>query len=342
MSRDTGRDDPALRLERGLQQLLAWLDGRDISALEAVVRASAHLLRHACSDDAHEAEQARALLQRAGERGVPPHLAHQTLFAQVCLQANEVLGDRLFLDAAHSVCEGLLHWPRDENGAGVCLSAVPGRLMNVHHANLQAAAVLAEVGLREGRDEFLALARRAAAYSCARQQPDGSWQHGEAPHLRWIDHFHLGSQVASLAALVRSGVAPQAPAALERAATRLVAAHFDAQGCPKVEARATPPVEADVLVAADALDALGHLVEATPAVVPLVVRLADWTARHLQPWSLWRDPATPHGPARIARALARAQAVLLAPAGPPRAMWVGYPVPARVGRPDLIEAGCHG
>jgi hypothetical protein len=140
----------------------------------------------------------------------------------------------------------------------------------VHHANLQAAALLARVGVRAGRDDFVALARRAAAAPAARQLPDGSWPHGEAPHLRWVDHFHAGSMVGSLAALCGTGLVAVAPVALERAVRRLLATHFDGDGQPRVAARPGGPLEADVLVAADAMDALGRFAALQPAVLPFV------------------------------------------------------------------------
>ena len=60
--------------------------------------------------------------------------------------------------------------------------------------------MLARVGQTE-------LAKKAMAYTVSHQLPDGSWWYAEAPNLRWVDNFHTGYVLESLAvfALLEAG-----------------------------------------------------------------------------------------------------------------------------------------
>jgi hypothetical protein len=195
----------------------------------------------------------------------------------------------------------------------LCFSVIPGRVLAVHHANLQAAALLARTGQRVGEGSFVELARRAVAYSLALQRPDGGWLHGEQRPLRWADHFHAGSRVCSLLELAQCEVHPALHAALARALRHLVGLHFDAAGVPRVAQREDETGECELLAASEAMGALARVATTEPRAgrraARLAARLADWTSAHLQAWSLWRDPVSVHGPGRLLDALVRVQAL---------------------------------
>jgi phage tail protein X len=165
MGRDTTLDDPMLRLAQATSQFFAWFELHGGPPGDGVYRASAHLLCHAATDDPSHAQAARAVLQAMLAAELPVALGARAALGEVCLQANEGLGDRLFLDAAHSLCEGIAHGTRLDVDDALCFSVIPGRVLAVHHANLQAAALLARTGQRVGEGSFIELARRAVAYS---------------------------------------------------------------------------------------------------------------------------------------------------------------------------------
>lgn len=317
MGRDASFDDPMLRVARGTAQLFAWFELHGGPAGDAVHRASAHLQCHAATDDPRHAQSARAVLQGLLGGELPVALGARAALGAVCLQANEVLGDRLFVDAAHSLCEGIAHGTRIDDGETSCFSVVPGPVLVVHHANLQAAALLARTGHRVGDRGFIELARRATAFALAHQQPDGGWLHGQARPLRWADRFHAGSRVCSLLELAQHELHPGLDVALTRAWHHLVALHVDPCGLPRAALRAEAPVECDLLAAAEAMGALARAALQGPVATrrPPVwaaqhaARLADWASRHLQAWSLWRDPPSVHGPGRLLDALVRVQAL---------------------------------
>lgn len=329
MGRDTTLDDPMLRLAQATSQFFAWFELHGGPPGDGVYRASAHLLCHAATDDPSHAQAARAVLQAMLAAELPVALGARAALGEVCLQANEVLGDRLFLDAAHSLCEGIAHGTRLDVDDALCFSVIPGRVLAVHHANLQAAALLARTGQRVGEGSFIELARRAVAYSLALQRPDGGWLHGEQRPLRWADHFHAGSRVCSLLELAQCNVHPVLHAALARALRHLVGLHFDAAGVPRVEQREDETGECELLAASEAMGALARVATTEPRAgrraARLAARLADWTSAHLQAWSLWRDPVSVHGPGRLLDALVRVQAL---GAGPWQGSEAAYRAPS--------------
>jgi hypothetical protein len=313
MGRDILQDDPVLRVARSIAQLYAWFELHGGPAGDGVHRVHAHLLCHAATDDPQHAQSARSVLQGLLTGELPAALGARAALGAACLDANEVLGDRIFLDAAHSVCEGIVQGARVEDGQALCFSALPGRMCPVHHANLQAAALLARTGRRVGDDGLVELARQATAFALAHQRPDGTWLHGEMRPLRWVDHFHAGARVSSLLELARDALHPALPAALARALRHLVASNFDARDLPRAALRPDEPAECDLLAAAEAMNALARVALADPPATGraagLATRLADWAGRHLQAWSLWRDPPSVHGPGRLLEALVRVQAL---------------------------------
>jgi hypothetical protein len=311
MGRDATLDDPMLRLEQASSQLFAWFDLHEGPPGDAAHRASAHLLCHAATDAPGHAQAARAALQRMLAAELPAALGARAALGEVCLQANEILGDRLFLDAALSLCEGIAHGTRLDGDDALCFSAIPVRVLPVHHANLQAASLLARTGQRVGDGSFVDLARRAVAYSLPLQLPDGGWLHGEQRPLRWADRFHAGSRVCSLLELAQCDLHPGLHAALARALRQLVDLNFDVAGVPRVAQREDEASECELLAAAEAMGALARVATTEPQAgrraARLAARLADWTSGHLQAWSLWREPASVHGPGRLLDALARVQ-----------------------------------
>jgi hypothetical protein len=328
MGRDTSLDDPMLRLAQCASQLFAWFDLHVAGpVLDGVHRAGAHLMCHAATDDPSHAQAARSVLQDLLTAELPVALGARAALGEACLQANEVLGDRLFLDAAHSLAEGIAHGVRQDHGGALCFSAIPGRMLAVHHANLQAAAFLARTGRRVGEGSFMALACQAAAFGLSHQRPDGGWLHGEDRPLRWPDRFHAGSRVRSLLDLAQCDVHPALHAALARALRHLVELHFDANGLPHGAKRDDEPGECELLAASEAMGALACVAMTEPQAghraARLAAQLAAWTSAHLQAWSLWRDPPSVHSPGRVLDALVRVQAL---GAGP----WQGREAPSHV------------
>src|SRR5262249_48425297 len=84
-------------------------------------------------------------------------------------------------------------------------------------------------------------ARRAIAYTVARQRPDGSWPYGEAPGLEWVDGFHTAYVLDALADYVGRVEDPPARAALERGTAFYVERLIDPDGAARPPPAARPP-----------------------------------------------------------------------------------------------------
>lgn len=73
-----------------------------------------------------------------------------------------------------------------------CFSYTPADRRFVHNASVLAAAMLARIGRRLGRDEALDAALRAARFTAQRQDRRGLWPYGLGSRDRWVDSYHTG------------------------------------------------------------------------------------------------------------------------------------------------------
>ena len=133
-----------------------------------------------------------------------PTIVWSGLIGQAFVEAFAVLGDASYLEAASSVCNWIMKLPRERTSAGDCLSYVAYEQVSIHNSNMLGAALLARVGARVGRGEMIDVAKSAMTYSCARQNPDGSWFYGDDAKYHWIDNFHTGYNLDSLKRFVDS------------------------------------------------------------------------------------------------------------------------------------------
>lgn len=76
---------------------------------------------------------------------------------------------------------------------------VAGDDVLIHNANLLACSVLARASAALGDERRAQLARDAVRTSLDRQRPDGSWPYAESPDGGWVDNFHTGYVLESLA-----------------------------------------------------------------------------------------------------------------------------------------------
>lgn len=80
----------------------------------------------------------------------------------------------------------------------LCLSYTPHDHTRIFNNSVLAGAFLARIGTLEGDAACLSLARRAMAFLCAHQLPDGGWFYGMRRRQRWIDGFHTSYNVLAL------------------------------------------------------------------------------------------------------------------------------------------------
>ncbi|HOX24765.1 MAG TPA: hypothetical protein PLL30_03250 [Candidatus Krumholzibacteria bacterium] len=104
--------------------------------------------------------------------------------------------------AAAGLVADYLH--RGEDTTGVWYSYSPRDRTRVFNASLFAGKILARSAVTAIPDESARLrgeAIRVVDYVAARQRPDGSWFYGEADHWQWIDNFHTGFVLETIAGI---------------------------------------------------------------------------------------------------------------------------------------------
>lgn len=209
-----------------------------------------------------------------------PIIVWTSLIGHAYLDAFELTGRDRFLDVAESASRWVLALPREGTSRGDCLSYLADRQISVHNANMLGGGFLARVAEHTGSEECRRVARAAMEYSCARQQPDGSWWYAEEPKFHWIDSFHTGYNLDSLRFYIDATGDEEFRPHLERGLTFFKAHFFEPSGRPRYYHTRTYPV--DIQCAAQAIDTLALFADRDPECLPLAARVAGWTIRNMQ------------------------------------------------------------
>jgi hypothetical protein len=152
-----------------------------------------------------------------------------------------------------------------------------GAMTPIHNANLLIASVFAR-GAEDGPG--LDAARSAVEYSLRRQRPDGTWPYGEQDSLRWVDGFHTGYVLDSLAWWHRRTGDTAIRDALTRGLDVYMTRLIEANGLPR--ATLTSRYPADIHAAATAISTLSRLAEYDARALPTAERVLRWTLRRMR------------------------------------------------------------
>lgn len=209
-----------------------------------------------------------------------PIIVWTSLIGQVYLDAYEMFGDEWFLDIAKSVCSWIMEVPRETTAQGACLSYVAFEQRSIHNSNLLGAAMLARTARHSRGNGYLAVAREAVRYSCARQRPDGSWYYGERDDYHWIDNFHTGYNLDSLKSYVENTGDNHYQANIRRGFSFYCSSFFEPSGRPKYYHNKTYPIDSQC--ASQAVETLAHFAETEAGSLDLAAKVAEWTIDHMQ------------------------------------------------------------
>lgn len=160
------------------------------------------------------------------------------------LDACELAGEGSLLELAEGAGEFLLrHVPRTAGSGGAYFGYLPADRTPIHNASMLAAALLAGLGGRTGRRDFADAAASAVGFALAHQRPNGSWPYAEAKGGAWIDGFHTGYVLDSLARCHRATGAAATRAAFERGLAFYARSLFLADGTPKYRPDSVYPID---------------------------------------------------------------------------------------------------
>ena len=196
------------------------------------------------------------------------------------MEAFEATSENRWLEIANSACGWIMSLPREHSALGDCISYLAGAKSSIHNSNMLGAALLARTARHTGNREFLQVARSAMEYSCSRQLPDGSWWYGEEEKHHWIDNFHTGYNLDSLACYIENSGDEEWRHRLQRGLKFFKANFFEADGCPKYYHSRKFPVDSQC--AAQAIDTLALLSGEDAECLPLALKVARWTIANMQ------------------------------------------------------------
>jgi hypothetical protein len=176
-------------------------------------------------------------------KGAPNTIA--TAFAGLALlDAHEFTGDERALEFASGAAEFFLrHVPQTEDADGAFFGYLVGDRTPIHNSSMLVSALLARLGRRLNRSDLTRAAGAGAAYTIARQRPDGSWPYGEQPHLSWVDNFHTGYVMECLLTCHEQGAVSGALPALEQGLAFYSRALFGSDGAPKYTPKSQYPID---------------------------------------------------------------------------------------------------
>jgi hypothetical protein len=153
-------------------------------------------VRHGCAWGYHFDVQTRFFFY--GRRS--PNTIATSFVARAFLDAAALLDDERWAQPAHAAATFLADEMLVPRPGGPYFRYIPGDTTVVHNANLLACATLARAAAAVGGDARLERAATAALETTLRaQRADGSWAYAEEG-AEWIDNFHTGYVLESLAA----------------------------------------------------------------------------------------------------------------------------------------------
>jgi hypothetical protein len=130
-----------------------------------------------------------------------------------------------------------------------------------------------------GDEKLLRAAERGVQWSVARQRPDGSWPYGERPNLGWVDNFHTGYVLDSLADCAAAEI-EGADEALDRGLAFYRDALFLADATPKYYADSVYPL--DMQCVAQGIQTLARASRRDPSSLEQAWDVLDWACRRMR------------------------------------------------------------
>jgi hypothetical protein len=129
-----------------------------------------------------------------------PNTIATSFVAQGLLDGAELLDAANALEAARRAARFLVDEMLVAGAHGPYFRYVPQDEKLIHNANLLACAVLFRLAQTSGDDSYREIAAPAVQTSLAAQRADGSWPYSEWGGNEWVDNFHTGYVLESLAA----------------------------------------------------------------------------------------------------------------------------------------------
>jgi rhamnogalacturonyl hydrolase YesR len=210
-----------------------------------------------------------------------PSMVWTSLIGHAFLDAYDHFQEPKHLQTAVSSCEHILRdYSRHVEGDTACLGYFPKWDHQVHNANTLGASLLIRTYARTGNEGYRQVAEKALSYTAKYQRPDGSWYYGEAANLRWVDNFHTGYVLDCFKHYSDSTGDARFENAITTGYDYWKSTFFLEDGTPRYYSHKTPPI--DIQCASQAIDTLAFYSNRDPHGLPLAIKVAGWTIKHMQ------------------------------------------------------------
>lgn len=209
-----------------------------------------------------------------------PTIVWSGLIGQAFLECYEQTGEERYLRIAESVCRWILTLPREKTKEGSCLSYTGVYQHSVHNSNLLGAAMLARTWRHSPRPEYFEVAQQAVRYTCASQQPNGSWLYADDAQHPWIDNFHTAYILDSLKRYTDSTGDGSYRENINRGYHYFKTVFFEPSGCPRYYHDRTYPI--DIQCAAQAIDTFSFFATEETDALEMAHKVAAWTIENMR------------------------------------------------------------
>ncbi len=129
-----------------------------------------------------------------------PTIVASTFAAHALIDAYELTSNENYLNEGISTKDFIL---KDLNrtvldNGNFVFSYSPYDHTSVFNASLLGARLLSRIYFYSKQEELIETAKKAIAYCCDYQNPDGSWYYSTLPFHQWIDNFHTGFNLEAI------------------------------------------------------------------------------------------------------------------------------------------------
>lgn len=221
--------------------------------------------------------QARYFLTRVGT----PNTVTTVFVANALLDYFEKTGGIDDLETAINGCrfflENLVLYEDEDT---LCFGYMPGCDTRVHNVNMLAAALLARVYCLNGDQSYLEKSRKAMAYSVNALKPDHSWPYGEHSVQQFIDNFHTGFNLVSLASWMDYTGEYCWEKELQNAFDFFINTFWLDNGCPKYYHNSLYPI--DIHCSAQGIVTFLRMARYCDDCIPMARKIAAWAIGNMQ------------------------------------------------------------
>ena len=213
-------------------------------------------------------------------KGIPT-VVWTGLIGHAFLDAYEALQAEADLEVAEQICEFIadeLGWV--EYPEGYCIRYHPlAKSTDIHNSNVIGASLLARAGKHLQRGDYSEIAKKAVQFTAHHQLKNGGWYYGVDPKHHWVDLFHSGYVLETIAIYNRYSGDSTFEECLRRGFLFFVETFFGPDGTPRYYDHKMRPL--DIQCASQGIQTLANLRDLHPQSLNIAAKVAHWTIANM-------------------------------------------------------------